>query len=85
MRQLQEMTFSEISKVVYQDWPTPSFYAAVAIDCLAETDHSESPQDCERIKNLVAMFMANAESWHGPVALIVKQFLIVLLLEIEEI
>lgn len=59
-------------RMIRQDWRRPYFGAVPYIDALSELNSLDDIFYCDDGRTLATYFLANAQTWRGPVAASVK-------------
>ena len=63
---------SEIAREIRADWPNIYFGAVPYVDAMRELSSINDRYFADSAKSIVLYFLANAQSWRGPVARRVK-------------
>lgn len=71
-KNLPLMELCSIARKIRQDWKKPYFGAVPYINALATMRSMESSYGFENADSIVCYFLANASTWKGPVARLVK-------------
>jgi hypothetical protein len=70
---LKGASIREIAAVIKKDWPKPWFGAVPYLDAMFSLDSIDDMYICDTGSSVVAYFLANAQTWKGPVARVVKK------------
>jgi hypothetical protein len=63
---------SEIAKEIRKDWTSPYFGAVPYLDAMSTLSTIDQDYFCDSGVSIVLYFLANAQTWRGPVARRVK-------------
>lgn len=62
----------EVAAVIYRDWKPIWFGAKPYVDAMSSIDDLNSKYIAEDGRSIVTYFLANCQTWRGPVARMVK-------------
>ena len=65
-------SLSEIAREIRSDWPNIYFGAVPYVDAMRELRTIEDRYFADSAKSIVLYFLANAQTWRGPVAKRIK-------------
>lgn len=63
----------EVAADVRKDWKNVNYGAVPYLDAMGSLDKIEDNYFCDSAKSVVLYFLANANSWRGPVAREIKK------------
>lgn len=61
-----------IAREIAQDWPKPYFGAVPYLEAMRSLNSVRDAYGCDSAVSVVSYFLANAQTWRGPVAQRVK-------------
>ena len=75
MNDLQDKPLSYTAQIIRANWNNPSPYALPYIDAMAQLNSIEDNYYADTAHSVVIYFLANAQTWRGDTARLVKAHL----------
>ena len=75
MNDLQDKPLSYTAQIIRTNWVNPSPYALPYIDAMAQLNSIEDNYYADTAHSVVIYFLANAQTWRGDTARLVKAHL----------
>jgi hypothetical protein len=72
LNNVEALTLSDLAYIIAEDWDKPYFGADPYLDALKCVETMTDPYGADDGRTLVAYFLANAITWRGDTARIVK-------------
>ena len=71
--QLPNAPLSQVADIIRKNWPNMSVYARPYAQVMLQLPSIQSNYYADSGKDMVLYFLANAQTWRGPVAKLVKE------------
>ena len=75
MNDLQDKPLSYTAQIIRDNWNNPSPYALPYIEAMAQINSIEDNDYADTAHSVVIYFLANAQTWRGDTARLVKAHL----------
>lgn len=75
MKNLTNMSLSDIAYAIKRDWKKVNFGAVPYLDAMCSLTSIDDNYGCDSAKSIVAYFLSNASTWRGETAKEIKKHL----------